>query len=112
MEHNKDEEACDHMSHMDNEELDSMAKSICQSGKVMTQMVHGTPADWAAILALAALAARHSAQLQENKTPAEVLAFIDGHVERSRPAIELALTAMLMERDTKQTLSPGSTEKN
>jgi hypothetical protein len=103
MEH-KDDGACDHMSHLSEDELDSMAKSLCQATKVMTQMAHGTPADWATILALAAIAARHSAQLQENKTPTEVLAFIDGHVERSRPVMESILASI--------TLSPGSTEKN
>ncbi len=110
MEHK--EEPCDHMSHCDADELDGLARSLCGAAKMLVQTIGGTPADWATALAMAALAARMSAQLQENRTPTEVLAFIDENVERSKPTLELALAEALAERDTERYMSPGSKEAN
>ena len=103
MEH-KDEETCDHVSRLDDNEMNGCANAVVSGAQLMVRMAGGTPADWAAVLALAALAARKSLTSLPRKSK-ESIEHVDATVARA----EFVVEAKTGEQPTN---SVGSMEKN
>lgn len=103
MEH-KDEEACDHVSHLDDNEMNGCANAVVSGAQLMVRMAGGTPADWAAVLAIAALAARKSLT-----TLPRLSRESEEHVDATVARVEFVIESKLGEQPTNAT---GSTEKN
>ena len=87
-----------HLARLDSQDFDTLSEQLCNTGKTLTQLMGGGPADWAAALAVASRVAQAAAAAAE-KNEAWVEGFIRGKVEEKLPAITSAVAAHRINKD-------------